>query len=616
MNADQQETGTPRPTGRDRQRIPQRYRWRLEDIFADWDGWAAACAELERLIEGFSRLQGTLSEGPNALLAALELNDELGKLSYKVFYYPTLTHDEDQRDNTTDERRQRAAILLARSGQASAWFNPELLRLSLATVLGWMDSSPALALYRFALEEVFRQEEHVLDEAGERLLSLSSRFQSGPADAYSALTTADAKHPQIELSSGEVVTVTYGRYRAILAESPNQADRASAFESLYTMYRQTLNTYASLYSAIAERDWFVAQARSYSSTLEAALHDDNVPTEVVENLIQTTRNGVAPLRRYHRLRKQRLGLDRYHLYDSAVPLVTLDRKYFYDDVTQHVLASVKPLGDEYQTTMRRAFDKRWIDVYENEGKRSGAYSAPVYGVHPYMLLNYNDTLEDVFTLAHEVGHSIHTVLSHQHQPFVYAGYKIFVAEVASTLNEGLLLEHLLSRTEDPRERAVLLQRSVDAICSTFYTQVLFADWELQAHRRVEKGEPLTADGLSSLYLSLLEQYYGDVAEVDELYAITWARIPHFFRSPFYVYQYATCFASSALLLQRFLHGSESEREQTVRRYLELLGSGGSNHPMALLQRAGVDLGDVDCVQAVVDQLDGLVTRLETELDRF
>jgi oligoendopeptidase F len=604
-----------RPETDIRDEIPARFRWNLADIYPDWAAWEAACKELEALIEAYAACQGSLQGGAAALLKVLQLGDELGQLSYKVYFYPSLHHDEDQRDNSVDARRQQAQILIARSSEASAWFAPELLAIPLERLRAWLDEDEALAIYRFSLEEVYRQQEHVLDEGGERLLSLGARFNGSPGEVYAALTTADMKFPSITLVSGEEVTVTYGRYRAILAENREQRDRAAAFEALYGVYNDSINSYAAMYNAVAQRDWFGARARSYGSTLDAALHGNAIPEAVVETLIEATRAGAAPLQRYHRLRKQVLGLSDYHLYDGSIPLLELERKYPYEAVQGWIVESVAPLGPEYQARMREAFESRWIDVYENQGKRSGAYSAAVYGVHPYMLLNYNDTLDDMFTLAHEMGHSMHSILSHESQPFAYASYTIFVAEVASTLNEALLLDLLLERTEDPTERAVLLQHAIDSICGTFYTQVLFADWELQAHRMVEQGQPVTAETLGELYRGLIDAYYGDVVHKDELYAITWARIPHVFRTPYYVYQYATCFASSARILQGLRAGSEQERGEAVERYLNLLRSGSCDHPMELLRTAGADLSDRTTIQATVDQLGTLVERLERDLEQ-
>jgi oligoendopeptidase F len=560
-------------------------------------------------------LKGTLAGGPDRLLDAFKQAETLGQLAYRVWYFPSLRYDEDQRDNTVNARRQQVQILFARWKQAESWFNPELLQIPLETVRDWIAKTDALKLYGFAIEDLYRQQEHVLDEKGERLMSLASRLASSPNDSYWALSTADAKFPTVTLSTGESVTVSYGQYRAILATRREQSDRALAFEALHKTYQASLNTYATLYNGVCQRDWFQARARGYKSTLEAALHGDNIPTSVVENLIAATRAGTDPLRRYHRLRRAALGVASYHVYDFSIPLVTFDKKYQYDDVLDRIVTSVSPLGNDYQARMRQGFAGGWIDVYENEGKRSGAYSAPVYGTHPYMLLNYTDTLDDVFTLAHEMGHSMHTILSHETQPFIYSNYTIFVAEVPSTLSEALLLEFMLAHSSDPVERIVLLQHAIDNITSTFYTQVLFADYELRVHRLAEQDQPITSEILTEIYTTLLKDYYGDALDLNPLTGITWARIPHFFNSPYYVYQYATCFASAARLVKELTTGSEADQRQACERYLTLLRSGGNDYPMELLKKAGVDLSQPHTVGAVVEQLNGLVDRLERELAR-
>jgi oligoendopeptidase F len=604
---------TAAPAQRTREQIEERFKWNLGHIFPDWDAWQRGYDELDRKIAQYAALQGTLKGGPDKLLTALQLADDIGQLEYRVWYFPSLKYDEDQRDNAINARRQQVQILAAKGSQAMAWFNPELLTIPLDTVRAWMDANATLAVYRFAIEELYRQQEHVLDDKGEHLLSLSNQLSSTPYDVYAALSTADVKHPVISLSSGERVTLTYGQYRAILATNRSQQDRSVAFKALHELYANNINTYASLYNAVMQREWFHAQARGYASTLDAALHGNSIPPAVVTNLIETTKAGTEPLRRYHRLRKRVLGLDTYHAYDTTIPLVEFDRKYSYEDALAWLPESFEALGPEYARLLANAVSGGWIDVYENPGKRSGAYSAPVYGVHPYMLLNHNDTLDAAFTLAHEMGHSMHTQLSHAHQPFVYAGYTIFVAEVPSTLAEALFLQYMLSRTTDERERSVLLQHAIDGIVGTFYTQVMFADYELQAHQLVESGKAVTAETLSEIYFGLLKAYHGDAYDYDDLARVTWARIPHFYSTPYYVYQYATCFASTAQLMKGLTEGSPADRSAAIDRYLALLKSGGSDHPMTLLQRAGVDLGSPEPVRAVVDQLDALVTQLENEI---
>jgi oligoendopeptidase F len=597
----------------ERQTVPERYKWNLADVCRDWDEWTGLYRELADGIEKLKAFEGTLAQGGARLLAAFKAQDAVGALMYRVWYFASLHYDQDQRDNGVNARRQQVQILFAKHQQAVSWFNPELLAIPEATVRGWMDADAELAVYRFAIESLWHEQEHVLDAQGERLMSYSGRFNGIPYDAYAALTTADMKFPTITLSTGEQVALSYGQYRAILETNRLQDDRANAYRTFHQSYAANQNTYAALYNGVLQRDWFHARARGYASTLDAALHGNNIPTSVVETLIHEAKAGVEPLRRYHRLRRRVLGVDTYRLFDVFVPLVQHDVRYPYDDVLDWITASVGPLGREYQENVRRAFEGGWIDVYENAGKRSGAYSAPVYGSHPYMLLNYNETLDAVFTLAHEMGHSMHTLLAHRAQPFVYAGYTIFVAEVPSTLSEALFLDFMLERAQSREERAVLLQHAIDSIASTFFTQVLFADFELQAHRLVEQDQPVTAAALNEIYAGLLREYYGDVIDEEELSRLTWARIPHFYSTPYYVYQYSTCFASTARLMQDIRSATSATRGEAVSRYLSLLEAGGSDYPVTLLQRAGVDLTRPDTVRAVSVELDQLVTRLEREL---
>jgi oligoendopeptidase F len=597
-----------------RDSLDPKYTWDLSSIFSSWEAWEAAFAELDGGIDAYRKYEGTLSQGGSQLLKALQDRDALGQLSYKVWYYPSLQYDQDQRNNTINARRQRVQLLMAKWQQATSWFNPELLKLPLHDVRQWMDQNPALATYRFAIEEVFRLQEHVLDDKGERLLSLTERLGSVPRDSYAALSTADARFQTITLSTGETTQVSYGQYRRLLATCRLQDDRRKAYEALYDTYIATANTYAAIYNGVMHGDWFEARARRYRTTLDAALFGNAIPPTVVENLIHETKNGVAPFRRYHQLRKRVLGLKDYYVFDAFVPLVDYDVKYAYEDVLDWIVEAVARLGPEYQARVRRAFTERWIDVYENQGKRSGAYSAPVYGANPYMLMNYNNTLDSVFTLAHELGHSMHTMLAHETQPFVYSNYTIFVAEVPSTLNEALLLEFMLDRARSKEERIVLLQHAIDGIIGTFYNQVLFADFELEAHRLVEQDQPITSDVLSGIYAKLLGEYWGDALSPDPRAQHTWTRIPHFYQSPYYVYQYATCFASTAKLMQEIGGKDPVKRDAAVERYLNLLKSGGSDHPMELLKRAGVDLSQPETVRAVSSQLDGLVDKLEREIE--
>lgn len=601
-----------RPDTRARADIPAAYRWDFGAIYPSWEAWEQGLKLMEARMEAFAKLKGTLAKGPDAVLKAYQAYDEIGKLQYLTYRYPQLQRDVDTRDQAVAGRFQRIGAVFAKFDAATSWFTPEMLRIPEKTMRGWLDKTPALKPYRFTILDNYRRQQHVLDEKGERLLALAGPFNRAPGTIYQELSTSDIVWPKITTSDGKEVTLSPGNYAALLDSNPNQADRAQAAAAHVGTFGKTANTYAAIYGGILQRSWFLAQARNFPTTLDAALHENAVPRTVVETLVDVTRKGTGPLQRYAKLRKKLLGLDEYHLYDGFVPIFRSEQKYPYERSKALALASVAPLGPDYVEKYQRFVAGGRIDVYENEGKRSGAYSAGVYGVGPYLLLNYNDTMDSMFTFAHEAGHAMHTVLSYDRQPFVTADYTIFVAEVASTMNERFLLEHLLQQTSDPKERFLLLQHAVDQIVGTFYTQVLFADYELQAHRRVEAGQPVTTDVLNGIYKGLLKDYYGDAVTVDDFYQWTWARIPHFYNSPYYVYQYATCFASSAQLFKAMTTGDEASKKAATTRYLELLSSGGNDHPMAQLKKAGVDLTQRATVQAVVDQLDELVTRMEAE----
>ncbi|MEO7243568.1 MAG: oligoendopeptidase F [Rubrivivax sp.] len=601
-----------RPDTRDRTKIPVEYRWDFTPIFPSWDAWEQALKAMEAKMDRFAALKGSLASGSDALLRAYRDLDEIGKLQYLTYRYPQLQRDVDTREQSVAGRFQRIGAVFAKFDTATAWFTPELLKIPEATVRGWIDRTPALQPYRYPILDAFRRQAHVLDEAGERLLALSSRFSATPRNAYSELSTSDIKWPKITTADGKEVTLSPGNYSALLESARDQGDRAKAAAAHVGTYGANMHTYAALYDGVLQRDWYLAQARNFPTTLDAALDDNAIPRAVVETLVQTTRAGTGPLQRYARLRQRLLGLKEYHLYDGSLPIFQSDQTYPYEKAKSVALASVAPLGADYGAKYQRFVSGGRIDVYENEGKKSGAYSAGVYGVGPYLLLNYNDTLDSMFTFAHEAGHAMHTVLSYETQPYATASYTIFVAEVASTMNERLLLEHLLQQSTDPKERFLLLQHAVDQIIGTFYTQVTFADYELQAHRRVEQGQPVTPEVLSDIYRGLLKDYYGDAVTVDDFYRWTWARIPHFYQSPYYVYQYATCFASSAQLFNAMTTGDAASRQAATTRYLTLLSAGGNAPPMEQLKAAGVDLTQRATVQAVVDQLDQLVTRMEAE----
>ena len=600
----------------DREKIDDQYKWDLSEIYPGWEAWEQGLNDLDAKMDAFAALKGSLAKGPDSLLKALKLEDDLNILSYKVYRYPQLTRDTNTRNETASGNLQKVQILFAKFGTATAWFNPELLEIPWETMEKWLSSNEEFAPYRFGISNLYRQQNHVLTEDKETLLSYYSEFTGSPSSVYSELATSDVKFPEVVLSTGDTLKMTHGNYGKTLRTSYVQNDRKLAFENHYQVFKDNEHTYAAIYKAVCQKDWASAQARNYASTLEAALDDDNVPISVYTNMVETVKQNTEPLKKYSLLRKKVLDLDEYHLYDGAIGLVNLEKTYPYEDAKKWVKASVKPLGNEYQKKLAKALEGGWIDVYENTGKSAGAYSAGVYGVHPYMLLNYNETLDYVFTLAHELGHTMHSTLSSENQPFALHDYTIFVAEVASTLNERLLLDYLLKEWEDPKERIMLLTQAIDNIIGTFFSQVMFADFELQVHQIVEQGQPITSSTLNELMLGLYQTYYGDSVILDDLYEVLWARISHFYHVPYYVYQYATCFASSAQIYEKISTGSKSNKKEALDKYLTLLKSGGNDYPMEQLKKAGVDLSKPEPVQAVIDQLTNMVDQLEKEVEKL
>lgn len=602
-----------KPTSRNRAEIPEHHRWDLGHIYPGWTAWEADLERLRGLMSSYQELEGTLAEGPQRILEASHLSDELGRLAYRVYQYPGLMQSQDTRDNEVQARLERVRLAFAAFKQATAWYTPELLRIPEDTMQRWLDDTPELAPYRFGIEESYRMQRHVLDEDGERLLAFAGPFAGTPARTYSMVADADVRFPTVTLSDGSEVVASHANYMQGLHSRRDQADREALFKAHFSVYDDKPNTFAAIYGGVLQKDWFEARARRYASSLEAKLDDDNIPADVVHRLIATASNGTAPLERYHRLRRRALGLERYRYFDAYLPLQEVDWPLPYGAVADELVRSVAVFGEAYQETVERAFRERWIDVYENEGKRSGAFSSGVYGVHPYMLLNYADTLNDAFTVAHEMGHTMHTVLAHESQPFATSSYSIFVAEVASMINESLFFDRLLAAETDPARRITLLQHAIDDIAAGFYRQAMFADFELRAHRAVEADQPITAEVLQRLYLEVLEGFFGASLDDQEWYRNTWAGIPHFYGSPFYVFQYATSKAAATLLHRRMTVGDEASRAGTVADYLELLRSGGNDHPVSQLQKAGVDFTTTEPTEALVAEMDRLVDRLEAEI---
>ncbi|HLT58857.1 MAG TPA: oligoendopeptidase F [Limnochordales bacterium] len=587
-----------------RHEIPEALRWRLEDLYPNDQEWEADFRRCKDAIPQLQAFAGTLSQSPAQLAACLKLRDETGARFERLFVYAFARMDEDSTNPTYQALYDRSQRLGVELRTAISFIEPELLQMPEARLREYLDS-PELALYRHHLEDILRHKPHTLSPPEEAILAAAGEVTQAPANVFDMFNDADLKFPAIQDEKGQWVELTHGRYIRFM-ESTDRRVRKDAFEALHNTYSQWRHTLAATLGASVRKDVFYARMRRYPSALAMALHGDNIPVEVYTNLIDTIRSRLHLLHRYMALRKRLLGVEELHVYDLYVPLVPgADLHIPYEQAREMVLAGLRPLGDEYVRIVREGLDNRWVDVLENEGKRSGAYSIGAYGVHPFILMNYEPNLDNVFTLAHEFGHAAHSYLSDRTQPYVYSHYTIFVAEVASTLNEHLLFHHLLRETDDPTQRRYLVNKYLDSVRGTVFRQVKFAEFEKIIHEHVEAGEALTPQFLNDTYYRLVQEYYGPELVADGPVAIEWARIPHFYRA-FYVYKYATGFAAATALGQAILE----EGQPAVERYLDLLRAGGSDYSLALLRRAGVDMTKPEPILQVMDVFEKMLDELE------
>ena len=601
-----------------RSEIDNKYKWNMNDFYSDWSEWDRELEELKAMMKEIPQYKGKIKEDSKKFIELIQLEEKMGRLLDKLYVYVYMLKDLDSKDEISSVKLQEIQSVYTEYSVSAAWITPEILEIPQATMEKWIEENPELKDQRFGLMEIYRLQGHVLDEGKEKLLSYYGQYMGAPHDIYAELSISDMKWNEVKLSDGYEGPVTNGVYSKVLATNRNQEDRKKAFEALYGAFNNNKNTYGAIYRALLQRDVASAKGRNYSSSLEKALEPKNVPTEVYTTLLKSAIDNNAPLQRYVNLRKKALGLKEYHYYDNSINIVEYDKTFDYDVAKEMVYNSVAPLGEDYSKKMNTAISEGWIDVFETENKRSGAYSIGVYDVHPYMLLNYQSTLDDVFTLAHELGHTLHTMLSNENQPYATHNYTIFVAEVASTFNERLLLDYMIKNSNDPIEKIALIEQALGNIVGTFYIQTLFANYEYQAHKLIEEGKAVTPDVLSGIMDNLFKEYFGDTITMDELQKIIWARIPHFFNSPYYVYQYATSFASSANLYDRITNEKYSveERESAKEAYLTLLKSGGNDHPMSQLKKAGVDLEKEESFHAVAVEFDRLLNILEEELNKL
>lgn len=592
---------------KDRSEIEDKYKWRLEDIYENENLWEEDYNKTKELLKEIVKFKGKINTSRN-LLEVLKLNDQIGMTASKIFAYARMRRDEDNTNPKYQALTDKAMRLNVEVMSATSFIAPEILSIDTQKLMEMIEELEELKIYKQYLEDLIRFKPHVLSSEEEKILAEAETLAESVSNVYTMLNNADMRFPTIKDEEGKEVEVTHGNFVRFM-QSKDRNVRKAAFNAMYDTYKKFINTFASTMAGNVKKDIFYAKTRKYNSSLEVSLFEDNVSVEVYNNLIETVHSRLDVLHRYVRLKKKLLGLDELHMYDLYVPLIQeYDKKFTYEEAINLVLEGLQPLGDEYINLLRKGFNSRWVDVYENRGKTSGAYSWGTYGTHPYVLLNYQGKLNDVFTIAHEMGHSLHTYYSNATQPYVYAGYKIFVAEVASTCNEAILMNYLLKNSKDEKEKLYLLNHFFEEFRGTVYRQVMFAEFEKLIHEMAERGEPLTAEVLNKKYYELNKLYYGDDIVVDEGISYEWARIPHFYRN-FYVYKYATGFSAAIAISQMILN----EGEKAVERYKEFLKSGSSDYPLNLLKKAGVDLTTPKPVNEALDVFEKLLDEFEKML---
>mgnify|MGYP004617365613 FL=1 len=588
-----------------RSEVKEENTWKLSDMYETNEAWEADLKKIDELASELEKMEGTVTASAKNLL---KVCDTMAKMDQKIelaYNYAERLSDQDTKDTTHQAMVQKIMMLYAGISSRLAFIDPEILETKEEVLEGYYKEENQLEFYRKWVEEIQRLKPHRLTADQEKLLALASEVCQNPEQTFSMFNNADIQFPEILDENGEKVRISHGRFVRLL-ESADRRVRKDTFEQYYKTYAQFINTVASIYSGQVKQQIFRARARKYNSTLEAAVDANNVSPKVYENLVKTVNANMDKMHRYVSLRKKCLGVDELHMYDIYTPMIPdAAKKISFEEAKETVLKALAPLGEDYVNKVKEGFENRWIDVYENEGKRSGAYSAGAYGTHPFVLLNYNESLDDMFTLAHEMGHAMHSYYSNEAQPYIYSQYKIFVAEVASTCNEVLLMEYLLKNTTDKKERAYLLNHYLDSFKGTVYRQTQFAEYEMLTNKMAEDGESLTAETLNQAYLELNKKYYGPDMVSDDEIALEWARIPHFYYN-FYVYQYATGFSSAVAIAHNILKNGAPAVEQ----YKKFLSGGCSMAPVELLKIAGVNLEEPTAIQDALNVFGDILSEME------
>ena len=587
--------------------IEEKYKWDVSHIYKTDSEWEKDFEWVENRILGYAKFQGTLADSADNLLSCLKFNDEVGIKLDRLSLYGMLSKDSDMKNQNSQAIYDRTQSLSAKASSLSSFISPEILDIPEEKLLMMLSSNSELKVYSHYVDNLIRVKSHTLSKEEEKILALAEDIISTPYDAYSIFTNADIKFPIIKDDNGDEVEISHARFYSAM-HSSDRDYRQRAFLIYLRSYKNYINTFAALFNGNLKSKIFNAKARGYKSSREASLSHNNIPLSVYDNLIENTNQNLLPLHRWTAIKKKMLGLTELHPYDVYVSLFKgEEKKYSFDEATQLVNSALKPLGENYHSVLNTAFNNRWIDVYETPAKRSGAYSSgTTFGVHPYVLLNWTNLLNDVFTLAHEMGHNMHSYFTGQHQPYPYANYSIFLAEVASTFNESLLLDHLIKNSSSDSEKLYLIEIYLNNITTTFYRQVMFAEFEKIVYEKLENGNALTADILKKLYKEVYQKYWGPEMIIDEEEEYTWARIPHFYYN-FYVFQYATGFSASEILSQKILE----DGKDAIDKYLNFLKSGSSDYPINILREAGVDMSSPDPILAVTKKMDALLDEMES-----
>lgn len=595
-----------------REEVPEALTWDLTKIFASDEAFEAAFATVQEELKEADTYKGTLTNGASAFLSAIDYLLSISRKLETLYVYSHLKNDQDTANTTYQALNARATNLAAQVGAALSWFEPEVLSLADDVIWGYFDEEAALAPYRHFIETIVANRDHVLPAEQEELLAASGEIFGSPSKTFSVLNNADLVFPTIKGENGETIQLSHGVYGQLM-ESTNRDVREAAFKGLYEVYKQFRNTFASTLSTNIKAHNFKASARHFESARQAALSSNHVPESVYDTLVDVVNEHLPLLHRYMELRKRLLAVDELHMYDVYTPLLgEASISYTYEEAVEKALEALAPMGEEYLAVVKSAFDNRWIDVVENKGKRSGAYSSGAYDTLPYILMNWHDTLDQLFTLVHEMGHSVHSYFTRTSQPYVYGDYPIFLAEIASTTNENLLTEYLLKTESDPKVRAYILNHYLDGFKGTIFRQTQFAEFEHFMHVEDAKGTPLTAEFLSESYGELNNKYYGPALSNDDEIKLEWSRIPHFYYN-YYVFQYATGFSAASALSHKIL----TEGPEALTNYLTYLKSGSSDYPVEVMKKAGVDMTKDDYIvdamkvfEQRLNELEALVKELE------